>query len=304
MKPVTPSAQWRTEGRVALQALHAPRAARVLARLLLVLIGGGGRAARRHAVAAEHRRHGAGDCLQPGGAAAERRRRRSMAASSAGMSSKARPCEKGDPLVDLSDNDPAIMQRLAEEREALRAHHRQRRSEAHPVDRGPRSRSEEYADDRRVEAADLRVRMAAERVAAADQALSAARAARVTADLNLERQQALAAQGPDVDARRRTRRTRRGAAHRRRRSRRRGAERGAARAGLAGPGAPAHRRRRRHAHRRGVGGARLGGERPGQGASRADTHRRAARPAADTERGWLPSTARSGAWSHGRAASC
>jgi biotin carboxyl carrier protein len=46
-----------------------------------------------------------------------------------------------------------------------------------------------------VEAADLRVRMARERVSAADQALSAAKAAKLTADLNLERQRALAKKG-------------------------------------------------------------------------------------------------------------
>jgi multidrug resistance efflux pump len=100
---------------------------------------------------------------------------------------------KGDPLVDLTDNDPAIMQRLAEERDALvrSIAETERRMQA-IEDRVANLRDTKSTG---VQAADLRVRMARERVSAAEQALSAAQAARVTADLNLERQQALAKKG-------------------------------------------------------------------------------------------------------------
>jgi adhesin transport system membrane fusion protein len=191
MKPVT-SAPWRTEGRVALQALHAPRASRVLARLLLTLIG---LAAVLLVVTPwQQNIRGTGRVI----AYSPEERPQNVQAPVDGRIVQWYVVEgsivkKGEPLVDLSDNDPSIMERLAEEREALV------RSIAE-TERRLRAIEDRVAglrDTRTtgVQAADLRVRMARERVAAAEQALSAAKAARLTADLNLERQQALAKKG-------------------------------------------------------------------------------------------------------------
>jgi membrane fusion protein, adhesin transport system len=191
MKPVTP-APWRTEGRVALQALHAPHASRVLARLLLTLIG---LAAVLLVVTPwQQNIRGTGRVI----AYNPEERPQNVQAPVDGRIVQWYVVEgsivkKGEPLVDLSDNDPSIMERLAEERGALV------RSIAE-TERRLRAIEDRVAglrDTRTtgVQAADLRVRMARERVAAAEQALSAAKAARLTADLNLERQQALAKKG-------------------------------------------------------------------------------------------------------------
>jgi multidrug efflux pump subunit AcrA (membrane-fusion protein) len=192
MKPVTPTTHWRTEGRVALQALHAPRAAQVLARLLLVLIGGA--AVLLVVTPWQQNITGTGRVI----AYNPEERPQNVEAPIDGRIVRwhvveGTTVERGDPLVDLSDNDPAILDRLEEERDSV----------IRTIDATEKrigSLEERIAGLGRtqttgVEAAELRVRMAAERVDAADRALSAARAARVTADLNLERQQALAARG-------------------------------------------------------------------------------------------------------------
>jgi multidrug efflux pump subunit AcrA (membrane-fusion protein) len=192
MKPVTTSNQWRTEGRVALQALHAPRASRVLARLLIILIS----LAAILLVVTPWQQNipGTGRVI----AYNPEDRPQNVQAPIDGRIVQWHVVEgtvvkKGDPLVDLTDNDPSIMQRLNEERDSLvrtitETERRMRAIE----DRVAGLRSTQSTG---VSAADLRVRMARERVAAADQALSAARAAKVTADLNLERQQALEKKG-------------------------------------------------------------------------------------------------------------
>lgn len=192
MKPAASSAQWRTEGRVALQALHAPRASRVLARLLLILI----------AVAAillvvtpwQQNIAGTGRVI----AYNPEDRPQNVQAPIDGRIVRWHVVEgtvvrKGDPLVDLTDNDPAVMQRLDEERDSLlRGITENERRLRAITDRVAGLKSTQSTG---VSAADLRVRMARERVASSDQALAAARAAKVTADLNLERQKALAAKG-------------------------------------------------------------------------------------------------------------
>jgi multidrug resistance efflux pump len=101
--------------------------------------------------------------------------------------------KRGDPIVDLTDNDPSILERLRQERDQI----------VRTVDEG--SRRARSLDDRiiglvetlhsSVAAAELRLQMARERIVAAEQALTATRAAKVTADLNIDRQRALMAKG-------------------------------------------------------------------------------------------------------------
>ena len=192
MKPVTTSQQWRSEGRIALQALHAPRASRVLARLLLILIGLG--AVMLVLTPWQQNIPGTGRVL----AYSPEERPQNVQAPVDGRIAQwyvveGTTVKKGDPLVDLTDNDPSIMARLAEERESLV----RSITETERRMRAIEDRVAGLKDTRTtgVEAADLRVRMARERVAAAEQGLTAARAAKVTADLNLERQRALEKKG-------------------------------------------------------------------------------------------------------------
>ena len=102
--------------------------------------------------------------------------------------------KKGDPIVDMTDNDPSINERLEQERDQTALTIMQGELRVKSIE----DRVRGLLDTQRtgVAAAELRVKMAVERVAAADQALSAARAARITAQLNLERQKALRTQDP------------------------------------------------------------------------------------------------------------
>jgi multidrug efflux pump subunit AcrA (membrane-fusion protein) len=101
--------------------------------------------------------------------------------------------KKGDPIVDLSDNDPDILVRLRAERDAIAS----RLDAAKARARSMESRVESLEDSRRsaIAAAESRVRMATQRVSAAEQALELANATLATAKLNIERQRALAEQG-------------------------------------------------------------------------------------------------------------
>ncbi len=101
--------------------------------------------------------------------------------------------KKGDPIVDLADNDPEILDRLQQERDQVLRTIAEGESRAGSLD----DRIGGLDDTLRssVDAAALREQMAKDRVTAAEQALTAARAAKVTADLNLDRQQGLAAKG-------------------------------------------------------------------------------------------------------------
>lgn len=101
--------------------------------------------------------------------------------------------QKGDPVVDLADNDPEIMKRLGQEREQLLQTIAQSEARANSLDDRIGGLTDTLNSS--VDAAMLRVQMSRDRVAAADQALTAARAAKITADLNLERQRALDAKG-------------------------------------------------------------------------------------------------------------
>lgn len=101
--------------------------------------------------------------------------------------------QRGEPLVDLIDNDPQLMQRLETEKTSV-------------VARSDAAQGRERSIDQRIEAlrrsqrdalsaAESRVRMAAQRTRAAEQTLSLANAALKTARLNMQRQQVLSEQG-------------------------------------------------------------------------------------------------------------
>lgn len=97
--------------------------------------------------------------------------------------------KRGDKLVEISDNDPALMQRLVEERDAVQA----RLSAATARQLAIEERIQQLGGSRgaAVAGAGARVRMARDRVRAAAHALAASEAAHKTARLNQERQQAL-----------------------------------------------------------------------------------------------------------------
>jgi adhesin transport system membrane fusion protein len=101
--------------------------------------------------------------------------------------------KQGDPIVDLSDNDPEILMRLRSEREAVGA----RLESAQARARSLKSRIALLADSRSnaIAAAESRIAMAAQRVAAAAQAVTLADAQLAAARLNIDRQKSLAAGG-------------------------------------------------------------------------------------------------------------
>ncbi|HTV00304.1 MAG TPA: HlyD family efflux transporter periplasmic adaptor subunit [Luteitalea sp.] len=191
MKPLA-SRSWPHDGYIALQTVHVPRASQVLARLLLVMLGL--TAALLVFTPWQQNVTGTGRVI----AYNPEERPQEVQAPIDGRILRWHVVEgtrvrKGTPLVDLTDNDPSFMQRLADERAALE------RSVAENA-RRLRAIEDRVAGLGRtrttgVDAADARVRMANERVAAAERALSAARAAEHTARLNLTRQEALSAKG-------------------------------------------------------------------------------------------------------------
>jgi membrane fusion protein, adhesin transport system len=99
----------------------------------------------------------------------------------------------GDVLVELSDNDPELMARLRQEREAVLARMEAARTRARAVEsRKDFLRGSQTAA---VSAAGNRARMAADRTRAAQQAVEAAEMSFRTAVLNLDRQKALLEKG-------------------------------------------------------------------------------------------------------------
>ncbi len=96
---------------------------------------------------------------------------------------------KGDPILDISDNDPEFLDRIRQEREALYSRLRATRERESSL----RSRilSLRSSQTNAVSAAGARAMMAADRVRAAQQAVDAAIAADKTARLNLDRQKQL-----------------------------------------------------------------------------------------------------------------
>lgn len=100
---------------------------------------------------------------------------------------------KGDPIIDISDNDPNFINRIREEKNALL----QRLDAARTREDSIRSRiiSLRSSMGSAVDAAGSRRMMAKDRVRASEQAVDAAKAALKTATLNLERQKQLLEKG-------------------------------------------------------------------------------------------------------------
>ncbi len=101
--------------------------------------------------------------------------------------------EEGDILVELSDNDPEILQRLRDERAGIQARLVAVRARADALE----DRIEFVAASRvsALDAAAARVRMAEDRVRSAQQAVAAAEATHVAAELQVERQRSLESEG-------------------------------------------------------------------------------------------------------------
>jgi multidrug efflux pump subunit AcrA (membrane-fusion protein) len=97
----------------------------------------------------------------------------------------------GDPVVEVSDIDPTIIERLQQERAAVQA----RRTAAEERARAISEQLNSLSGSRSaaVSAAESRARMAVDRLRAAEQAVHAAEVAHKTALLNLNRQRALEA---------------------------------------------------------------------------------------------------------------
>lgn len=101
--------------------------------------------------------------------------------------------KRGQPIVDITDNDPEIMNRLQSERSSLvdtiRAGERREKSLE------DRIKGLEDGRTTAVAAARARVQMAIDRIGAAEQALTAAEATLTAANLNIERQRKLGVKG-------------------------------------------------------------------------------------------------------------
>jgi len=184
--------RWQMDQRLALHSVQAPRAAHVLARVLVALLV--------VSVAAltltpwQQNIPGAGRVIA---FSPEERMQRIEAAVDGRIVAwhvvEGSQVRKGDPIVELVDNDPAILERLREERDQIVRTIEQGDARARAL--GDRIAGLVETQASAVTAAGLREQMARERVTAAEQGLAAARAARMTADLNLERQRALSAKG-------------------------------------------------------------------------------------------------------------
>jgi len=101
--------------------------------------------------------------------------------------------KKGDPIVELSDNDPEILARIRREAEAVKA--KVEASDLATTLTEARIQSLEAARDSAVSSAKLKVQMAQDRRLAAERAVEAAEATFQTAQLNLSRQQRLFEKG-------------------------------------------------------------------------------------------------------------
>jgi len=97
--------------------------------------------------------------------------------------------EAGDPVCELSDNDPDILSRLRQERDAQVARVAASAARRDSID--ARVGSLGLSRDASVMAADQRVRMAKERTRGQERALEAAKQGLATSQLNLDRQRSL-----------------------------------------------------------------------------------------------------------------
>lgn len=100
---------------------------------------------------------------------------------------------KGDLLVEISDNDPNILERLAQERSAIFG--TLQAGERKGLSIGEKIRGLEETRRNAVLAAESRIDVARDKIQAAEQAVGAAEAAFETAKLNLERRQKLNERG-------------------------------------------------------------------------------------------------------------
>ena len=101
--------------------------------------------------------------------------------------------EVGDPIVDLSDNDPDLMRRMRAERDALAARVEAARMRAVAIE--ARIDALDGSRGNAVVAAGSRQKMAVDRVRSAEQLVQAASAALHTAELQEERQRKLEVEG-------------------------------------------------------------------------------------------------------------
>ncbi len=177
---------------LAIHAVHAPRAFRILARVLVALI----------IVVAlaltitpwQQNVTGSGRVM----AFSPEERQQNIEAPVDGRIARWHVVEgssvkKGDPIVDLTDNDPAIIERLTQERDQMTG------TEVAAVRRvktiEDRIRALEQSQKTGVSAAKARVQMSIDRIGAAQQSLEAAKAALTTAKIQQERQSNLAKKG-------------------------------------------------------------------------------------------------------------
>lgn len=99
----------------------------------------------------------------------------------------------GDPLVDISDNDPELMDRLRGERDNVKSRVELTKQRVETLT-GRLTTLDEMRKNA-VAAAGARIRVASQRVKASQQALEASRASNSTSKLNLDRQRALVKDG-------------------------------------------------------------------------------------------------------------
>jgi len=186
------AAGWQMNQRLALHNVQAPRSSRVLARLLVTLLVV--LALALVVTPWQQNIPGAGRVIA---FSPEERVQQVEAAVDGRIVTwhvvEGSPVTRGQLMVELTDNDPAILDRLGEERNQTV----QTISQSEARTGSLNERVANLIDTLRssVEAAALREQMGRDRVQAAEQALAAARAAKVTADLNIDRQRALIAKG-------------------------------------------------------------------------------------------------------------
>jgi len=189
---MTSGSGWQMDHRLALHGIHAPRSARLLARLLVVLIV-------LTAVALvvtpwQQTIPGTGRVIA---FSPEERPQEVQALVDGRVATwhvvEGSTVKTGDPIVDLVDNDASILERLATERAQVQLTIEQ--ADMRVTSLGDRIRELQLTQETSVEAAKLREQMARDRVTAAERSVTAAEAANTAAVLNIDRQKALIAKG-------------------------------------------------------------------------------------------------------------
>lgn len=101
--------------------------------------------------------------------------------------------KKGDPIADISDLDPSILERLAQERDAVLKRVDAAKSREFAL--GERIAGQEGSRRNALAANEARIQTAQDRIRGAEQSMAAAEASLTAARLNLERQQKLLEKG-------------------------------------------------------------------------------------------------------------